>query len=824
MYHELFDGQNRLPYHIFLIDAETSHGHTHAELELCFLLCGNAEFHVHHQSYPLYEHDFMVVPPFALHRIHRCSEDCRILFLHIDLPAFRKYVPELAQTSFQFSNIMNNRNQTLYLTLYQSLRNILKAASENGSTWRLDSLSEVIHILKAFLAYYQNSPKSENGLPFQESRHKRMLHILEYLDQHWREPLTLSDLSQEMGMSPSYFSRFFKDAMGMGFLNYWTKLRLKRSIDLLLDTDLPIIDIALECGFNDYKTYGRLFKKEYGENPQSYRKSHITQRDMPTPWKPPQELQVLDQLSQIAPEAMSSKSLLVSLKLNLEAAARQHLNFRWNHTVTVGSSTRLLRRKIQEHILYAQKRIQLQYVRFSDLFSEDMHIYFEDQKGQPHFNWEYLDEIFDFLNANHLKPFIVLDSMPDALATQKRSSHPGDLRLSPAGQTCLPKSMRHFLRLLETFIHHCIHRYGSADIITDCRIQLWALPETPESTWNGTEEEFYQLVRQTYLTLRRAAPELRLGSPSAIGADNFKIFNHFLEFCQREHLCFDFFCLNSYGFTSPLNQKYSDLYASYEKTFPYMDGDKKLNQTANQMFSLLSKAKFKAPVIITEWGINPYARDLSRDTAFMASWLTEHLLHLSPAINEICYCLLTDYFPNDSDSAGYEFIGGQGLLTHSGIPKPAFSALEMLEVLGNELLLQGKNWILTRAGTSWRLLLYNYSYYSESYLTGKQELLFEEDRYNIYQDTLAKKFLIQLSLPAGSYRLETAQLNQEACAPYDEWLKMGRPGLLTSFYHQYLINKCYPALQVETVSVTDQMQIQKTVPIHGIMIIKIDRL
>lgn len=823
MYHELFDGQNRLPYHIFLIDAETSHSHTHAELELCFLLCGNAEFHVHHQSYPLYEHDFMIVPPFALHRIQRCSNDCRILFLHIDLPAFRKYVPELAQTSFAFSNIMNNRSQPLYLTLYQSLRKMLNTASESSPTWRLDSLSEVILILKALLTYYQSFPDTQKSLPPQEGRQRRMLLILEYLEQHWQEPVTLSDLARETKMSPSYFSRFFKDAMGIGFLSYLTRLRLKHSLDLLLDTDLPIIDIALECGFNDYKTYGRLFKKEYGENPQLYRKSHAAEEGEEEVRKPLQGLQILDQLSPTIPEAASSKKLLIPLKLNLEAPARQRLEFNWNHTLTVGSAARLLRHKIQEHVLYAKKHIQLHNVRFSDLFSEDMHLYFEDQKGQPHFNWEYLDEIFDFLNTNGLHPFLVFDSMPDALATQKNRLHPEEVGFTPAGQTCLPKSMDKFLQLLDAFVRHYIQRYSATDIISHCRIQLWALPEVPESTWNGTEEQFYELVRQTYFTLRRIAPDLCLGSPSTIGFDDFAMFKRFLEFCQREHIDFDFVCLNAYGFTSPLNKKYPGLYASYEKTFPYSTGDKHLNKIASQLSAILSGAGYKAPVVVTEWGLNPYIRDLSRDTSFMASWMAEHLVHLSPDIKEICYCLLTDYFPCDSSSTGYEFIGGQGLLTHSGIPKPAFSALEMLEVLGDEILYRGRDCIFTRAGTSWRLLIYHYSYYSEEYLNGKQELLFEEDRYNIYQNSFTKIFQIQLTLPVGTYRIETVQLNQDSCAPYEEWLKMGKPESLTAFYHQYLMNKCYPDLQVETVSVTGQLQMQRAVPVHGVMVVKIDR-
>ncbi len=604
--------------------------------------------------------------------------------------------------------------------------------------------------------------------------------------------------------------------MGSGFLSYLTQLRLKRSLNLLLDTDMPIIEIALECGFNDYKTYSRLFKKEFGENPQTYRKTHASKQMELEIIPDINPTQVIEQLA-FHPSESSSKKQLVSLKFDLNTNKYKKTPCLQNHTITIGPAFRLLRHRIREHILYAKKQLSVKYIRFTDLFAEHMQLYTENQSGQPRFNWEYLDDIFDFLEQSQLYPFIVFGSMPDALSTAK---HTGELS-AVSGQTCLPKSAENFYALIREFIMHYTGKYQDNDFIQHWRIQLWAFPESPKNAWNGTESQFFEFTAQTYSIIRNLLPELSLGCPSTMGGQNFSMLKRFLSFCRRQNLQFDFFCLNSYGFTSPLNKSCSAVYAVYENNFSYENGEYILNQSADKLAALLSKEGFSQPIIVTEWGLNPYTRDLSRDTSFTAAWIIEHTVHLSSAIAELCYCLLTDASPSDSSEYGCEFIGGQGLLTNNGIPKPSFAAFKMLKSLGNKLLSVGEDYILTKDERSWQLLIYNYSYYSKNYLQGRQELLFDEDRYNIYETTLPKVFQIQLNLPSGKYSVKTIQIDRTHYAPYDEWIKMGKPKVLTPFYLEYLLNKCCPKLQVETIVTFNHLQIQRTVPVFGADLIKI---
>ena len=149
--------------------------------------------------------------------------------------------------------------------------------------------------------------------------------------------------------------------------------------------------------------------------------------------------------------------------------------------------------------------------------------------------------MFDFLNRNQFTPFIVLDSMPDALSTLKHQVHSDKMDLMSTGQTCMPKSMENFQKLIKEFVYHYTRRYAATTVNPPCRIQLWSFPKIPKSIWNGTEEQFFDLIRQTYFTIRSTAPEIHLGSPSTMGLGDFSVLKRFLQFCQREKIYFDFF-------------------------------------------------------------------------------------------------------------------------------------------------------------------------------------------------------------------------------------------------------------------------------------------
>lgn len=100
---------------------------------------------------------------------------------------------------------------------------------------------------------------------------KIMQDVLEYLDVNYMHAITLADAARQANMSLFYFSRFFKSLSGMSYIAYLNNIRVNQAEQLLLSTDQSILDIALDCGFNNIRTFNRVFKQVKQRTPSELR-------------------------------------------------------------------------------------------------------------------------------------------------------------------------------------------------------------------------------------------------------------------------------------------------------------------------------------------------------------------------------------------------------------------------------------------------------------------------------------------------------------------------------------------------------------------------
>lgn len=97
--------------------------------------------------------------------------------------------------------------------------------------------------------------------------------IIEYIRMHCGEKLTLKMLSEQCFYNPAYFSRLFKKAYNMTLTDFIMEQRLKKSCELLRDTDFSIEEIIVQCGFTDKTGFYNRFKETYGCTPGEYKKT-----------------------------------------------------------------------------------------------------------------------------------------------------------------------------------------------------------------------------------------------------------------------------------------------------------------------------------------------------------------------------------------------------------------------------------------------------------------------------------------------------------------------------------------------------------------------
>lgn len=95
--------------------------------------------------------------------------------------------------------------------------------------------------------------------------------MLAYLEEHYMDDISMQSLANLCHMSLNYAGQQFRQTMNQTFSSYLTSLRIRRAIELLTSTDLPVSQVAAQVGYRDYFYFAKVFKRATGMTPSSYR-------------------------------------------------------------------------------------------------------------------------------------------------------------------------------------------------------------------------------------------------------------------------------------------------------------------------------------------------------------------------------------------------------------------------------------------------------------------------------------------------------------------------------------------------------------------------
>lgn len=99
--------------------------------------------------------------------------------------------------------------------------------------------------------------------------------ILNYIDRNIKKGISLDEAAEYVNMSSCYFSKFFKKMTGENFITYVTNQKIETAKQMLLDTDMPVINIAYELSYSETNYFSKAFKKKVGVTPTEFREQHF---------------------------------------------------------------------------------------------------------------------------------------------------------------------------------------------------------------------------------------------------------------------------------------------------------------------------------------------------------------------------------------------------------------------------------------------------------------------------------------------------------------------------------------------------------------------
>ena len=100
--------------------------------------------------------------------------------------------------------------------------------------------------------------------------------VVAYIKENYKEKIYVRDLASIINVNEQYFCRFFKKVIGRSPMEYVNEYRIKQAIYFLENSDLPVMDICLECGYNNTGNFLREFKKYTNMTPLQYRKLFLS--------------------------------------------------------------------------------------------------------------------------------------------------------------------------------------------------------------------------------------------------------------------------------------------------------------------------------------------------------------------------------------------------------------------------------------------------------------------------------------------------------------------------------------------------------------------
>ncbi len=119
-------------------------------------------------------------------------------------------------------------------------------------------------------------------VPVRDSSTSLIRQSIHYINQHYKENISLEDVSKEINLSTSYFSAIFKEETGLSFTHYINNLRIDAAKKMLMDTDVSLLDISLELGFGSQSYFSSVFKKNVAMSPKQFRTKMQSANVLPT--------------------------------------------------------------------------------------------------------------------------------------------------------------------------------------------------------------------------------------------------------------------------------------------------------------------------------------------------------------------------------------------------------------------------------------------------------------------------------------------------------------------------------------------------------------
>ena len=357
-----------------------------------------------------------------------------------------------------------------------------------------------------------------------------------------------------------------------------------------------------------------------------------------------------------------------TITIDAHAAAKPFPHF-WEQMFGSGRAVLSLRESYREDLRQVKQITDFRYVRFHAILHDELGVYTEDRQGQPVYNFDYVDQIYDGLLANGVKPFVELSFMPKLLAA-RLDYHPFWYKpiVSPPGDYAKWNA------LIRAFAQHLVDRYG-IDEVSSWYFEVWNEPNI--DFWSGrpAQQTYFELYDNTARTLKTVNQRIRVGGPATAQA---AWVGDIIAHASKEQVPLDFVSTHAYG-----NDTAMDILGHAAPDIP---AHQMLGAGIDKVHAqIAASARPDIPLIWSEFNATYMSEREITDSVYMGPWLAKTISESDGKVAMMSYWTFSDVF-EEQGVIREPFFGGFGLIAIDHLPKPAFNVFRLLHSLGDERL------------------------------------------------------------------------------------------------------------------------------------------
>lgn len=445
------------------------------------------------------------------------------------------------------------------------------------------------------------------------------------------------------------------------------------------------------------------------------------------------------------------------------------MNTMFKECIGAGRANEGLRADWQEQLLITKQECDFKYIRMHGLLTDDMGVYKEDHEGNPMYNFQYIDVLYDYILEIGMKPFVELSFMPFFLASGEQ------IIFWWAGNVTPPKDYQKWEDLIRNLLQHWTDRYGEEEV-KSWYFEVWNEPNLSPGFWTGTQEEYFKLYKHAAIAVKSVNKDYRVGGPATAGA---AWEPEMIEFCQENDVPLDYISTHSYGVDVGFLDEFGDRGTRLSKN------DWSVSHDVIQSRKEISESSMPdLELHYTEWSSSYTPADPLHDSYHEAAYILNKIKQIGDAATSMSYWVFTDIF----EEAGPRFTpfhGGFGLMNTQGIKKPAYHAYSFMNKLGETELenTDKASWACKNDKGDFQILLWDYTHTLPDSINNQDYYI---------KDLPAKdKGTVSVDLtgiPGGNYQLEVYKIGYMHNDPYSLYYKLEKPAQITKRQVEFLKN------------------------------------